>query len=486
MKKNVVQDVIPPKKSIRNIELSSKGGEVPNKKPAPIKIDNTVVTSPTPKIESFTRRVPISDQAPMKIEAVPPVSNFIKSFNSGFNPPPSPPPPKTPLYNYEYDETKKSSRKKLYITLGILVLALTFGISALFKGATIKVTPEQESKSMDNTFSAKKDSLKDQLGFQLVTISSSLEKNVESTGTEKVEKKAEGKVILYNNYSKASQKLVATTRLETPEGLIFRLVNPVSIPGKQTIGGKSVAGSIETTVRADAPGEAYNVGLKDFTVVGFKKEPTKYAQIYARSKTAMSGGFDGQQKTVSAEVIDKTEAELETTLRETLSKNIISQIPANFILYPNSLLYKFETVTQSDNGEGGVVLSKKGQASGIIFDKSILTQTILIKVSPDLPDNAVKINNLEALSFSYATGTSFNPDVDNIATFSLKGDANLVWILDENKLKSDLLGLSKKNATAIISTYSTIREAWVETRPFWNQTIPSNPEKVTLINTLAK
>lgn len=484
MKKNVVQDVIPPKKSIRNIELSSKAGEIIAKKQTPIKIDNIAVTPPAPKIESFTRRVPISDQAPIRIEAAPPASSFTKSFNGGFNPPP-PAPPKTPLYHYEYDETKKSSRKKLYITLGILILALVFGISALFKGATIKVTPEQEHKSVDNTFNAKKDSLKDQLGFQLVTISSSLEKNVESTGTEKVEKKAEGKVVLYNNYSSSSQKLVATTRLETPEGLIFRLINPVTIPGKQTIAGKSVAGSVETTVIADVPGEAYNVGLKDFTVVGFKKEPVKYAQIYARSKTTMSGGFEGQQKIVSGDIIDKTEVELETTLGETLSKNIISQIPANFILYPDSLSYKFDRVTQSDSGEGGVVLNKKGEASGIIFDKSILTQTILTKVSPDLTDNAVKINNLETLVFSYATGTSFNPDVDNIATFNLKGDANLVWVIDENKLKSDLLGLSKKNATAIISTYSTIKEAWVETRPFWNQTIPSNPEKVTLINTLA-
>lgn len=471
-KKNVVQDVIPPKKSIRNIGLSSKTEtpEVTAKK-----------TAPTPKVDGFTRRIPMNDQAPMKIEAVPPINNFNSTFNL------SPPtPPKPPSYAYEYDETKKSSKKKLYVAIGIFVLALAFGISALFKSAVIRITPMEETKTLDNNFRALRDSVKGELGFQLVTVNGSLEKNVASTGEHEVQKKAEGRVVLYNNYSAASQKLVVTTRLQTPEGLIFRLVNAVTIPGKQTIAGKSVAGSIEVSVIADAAGETYNIGLKDFVIVGFKSDPAKYAQIYARSKTAMSGGFQGQQKIVSKDVINKTEVELETSLKNTLSKNITSQIPANFILYPKSLSYIFNPVAQSDNGTGGVVLSKKGQASGIIFDKSIITRSILAKVSPGLADNTVKIDNLEALNFSYATGTSFNPSKDTTVAFNLKGKTNLVWVFDENKLKADLLGLSKKNATAIIATYSTIKEAWIETRPFWNQTIPMDSKKVTLINILAK
>ena len=483
MKKNVVQDVIPPKKSIRNIELSSKGGEI-IKKTTPLKPRKEISAySGTKKIDSFTRRIPTNEQAPMKIEAVLGHDNVGGSFKT---PPPENPPPKIPLYHYEYDETKKSSKKKIYIAIGILVLALAFGISALFKSATIKVTPEQVSKILDNTFAAKKDNAKGELSFQLVTVNGNLEKDVEPTGTEKVQKKAEGKVVLYNNYSAASQRLVATTRLQTPEGLIFRLVNPATIPGKQTIAGKSVAGSLEAVVIADIPGADYNVGLKDFTIVGFKQDPAKYAQIYGRSKTVMTGGFQGEQKTVSKDILDETEANLESSLQATLSKNIVSQIPANFILYPNSLSYQFDKVTQSNDEKGGVTLSKKGQATGIIFDRSILTKSILTKVSPELTGDAIKINNLENLIFSHATGTSFNPSTESVIIFNLRGNANLVWVFDENKLKSDLLGLSKKNATEVLSTYNTIKEAWIETRPFWNQTIPNNPEKVTLINTLAK
>ena len=44
--------------------------------------------------------------------------------------------------------------------------------------------------------------------------------------------------------------------------------------------------------------------------------------------------------------------------------------------------------------------------------------------------------------------------------------------------------LSKKNAMSVVGTYSTIQEALITTRPFWNSTIPSDPAKVTLVNTL--
>jgi len=56
MKKNIVQDVVPPKKSIRNISLSPKKGSL-----------KTVKTTDEPEVqnyrdEDFTRPVPI--QAP--------------------------------------------------------------------------------------------------------------------------------------------------------------------------------------------------------------------------------------------------------------------------------------------------------------------------------------------------------------------------------------------------------------------------------------
>ena len=463
MKKNIVQDVIPPKKSIRNITLSNRSSS----SDTPPMLDIVSRNTKTTKIkkepvedDGFTSPIVINNTPPIKVEP--------------------------PSYDYQYDEPKKSSKKILYIAISILVVAGAFTVSAFFKSALIRVTPKQESKTLDESFTAKKDVSLGGLGFQVVTISKDVEKKVQAGGEEQVNRKAQGKIIIYNNYSSQSQKLVATTRFETPEGLIFRLPNAVTIPGKQTKAGKSVAGSIEVTVEADKSGTAYNVGLKDFTIPGFKGDP-RFTSIYARSKSEMTGGFAGVQKVVSSVSVAETDKELEATLKSSLSKAITSQIPVNFILYPNSLSYKLEPTTQIESVEGETttdeaILIKKGTANAIIFDKGALTRAILVKLSPEITDEVVKIKNLDSMEFAYS-GT---PDLSKDASinFTLNGSVEIVWVFDENKLKSDLLGVSKNNAKTVIGTYGTIKEAWVETYPFWNQTIPKDIEKVRLLNTL--
>ncbi len=303
---------------------------------------------------------------------------------------------------------------------------------------------------------------------------------VAATGEERVDKKAQGKVIIYNETTQA-QRLVATTRFETPEGLIFRIVSAVTVPAKTLKDGKTVAGSIEALVEADKTGSSYNVGLKDFTIPGFKGDP-KYKQVYARSKTEMIGGFSGMQKIVSKDVLDKSEAELEIAIKEALSKDITTQIPENYVLYTSSISYKLSPAEQTENVSDSANLKKTGTASAIIFDKTSLARIILAKLAPQVTTDAVRISNIESLEFSY--NGVFDPNSDSILNFSLKGNPNIVWIFDENKLKTELLGISRTKAKVVLSTYETIKEAWVETHPFWNQGIPKDPEKVILINTL--
>lgn len=464
MKKNFVQDVVPPKKSIRNVTLSSRPSTLAKKdivKPTRSRYEEE---------DEFTRPVAIKQQAPIRIE--PTIQSRPASVQTS----------EIPSYKYEYDEPKKPSRKWIYASIIVFVLALAFGVSAFFKSAIIKVTPKQETANLNETLRAIKDSVGTALGFQVVTVSKDVEKAVTATGEQKVEKKAQGRIVVYNDTSQI-QKLVATTRFETPEGLIYRLPAGISVPAMQVKDGKNIAGSIEVTVEADKVGTSYNIGLKDFTLPGLKGDP-KFKTIYARSKTEMTGGFSGMQKVVSKETLDATEVELSLSLKDALAKDIETQIPANFILYKTSLSYKLNPTEQVDSTSGQTMLKKKGMAYAVIFDRSALTKAILAKISPSISSDLVKITNFETLDFSYTTPDTFNPATDTSLNFILKGSPNIVWILDENKLKSDLLGLSREKARTVLSTYDTIKEAWVETHPFWNQTIPSNPDKVTLQNTL--
>lgn len=446
MKKNIVQDVIPPKKSIRNVELLYKSKKTEKKNTQKILKDEDL--EPTPPVK--------------------PVEEF--------------------TYKYEYDEPVKKSKKWLYVSLFIFLLIVGFAVSAFFKSANVKITPKTEIVNLDNKFKAQKNNSTNLLTFQIVTTTKDVEKSVPATKEEQVEKKASGTIVVYNNYSTESQKLVKTTRFETPEGLIFRAMTDVVVPGIQTKNGKSVAGSAEVVVEADKSGIKYNIGLKDFNIVGFKGT-SKYSKIYARSKTEMTGGFSGLQKTVSKEATVEANAELEQQLKDSLSKDIMTQIPENFILYSNSVSYKLDDIvntgvsSKDNSGADNVILKKKGSVSAIIFDKGSLSRTIITKLLPEVSDDVIKITNLDSLEFSIEQPTQFNLSSSDILEFNLKGSANLVWVIDENKLKSDLLGLSKKNAITIISTYKNIDEAVIETHPFWNQTIPNDANDVKLLNT---
>lgn len=464
MKKNFVQDVVPPKKSIRNVTLSSRPSSTVKK------VEDVPKRTRYSDEDEFTRPVAIKQQAPIRIDSI----SQTKPSESLAS--------ETPSYKYEFDEPKKSSKKWVYFAMTIFVLALAFGVSAMFKSAVIKVSPKQETANINETMRAVKNSTGAALGYQVVTVSKTVEKVVPATGEQRVEKKAQGKIIIYNETSQ-SQRLVATTRFETPEGLIYRLPTAVTVPAMQVKDGKNVAGTIEVTVEADKVGTSYNIGLKDFSLPGLKGDP-KFKTIYARSKTEMTGGFSGIQKVVSKDVLESTETELGNTLRQDLAKDIETQIPENFVLYTSSLDYKLYNSEQVDSASGQTVLKKRGEAYAVIFEKKALTSAILAKVNASLSSDKVRITNIEALEFNYATPDTVDLNSDTSITFMLKGSPNLVWIFDENKLKSDLLGLSRAKARTVLTTYDTIKEAWVETHPFWNQTIPSDPDKVTLVNTL--
>ncbi len=188
MKKNVVQDIIPPQKTIRNVELPSKARHIEKK--LSVKADFRESDKPAP-------------------------------------------PDKTPSYTYEYEEPAKPSRKILYVSVGLFVLAVLFGLSVLFKSAQIRVTPKQEAKALNENFKALKNLSVSGLGFQIVTTTKNAEKKVVADNQQKVEKKAQGKIVIYNNYGTQSQRLVINTRFETGEGLIFRAVSAVTVPGTQ-------------------------------------------------------------------------------------------------------------------------------------------------------------------------------------------------------------------------------------------------------------
>ncbi|MBI2444325.1 MAG: hypothetical protein HYV42_03745 [Candidatus Magasanikbacteria bacterium] len=98
------------------------------------------------------------------------------------------------------------------------------------------------------------------------------------SGTKSVAGIATGEITIFNT-SDAGQPLVKTTRLLSPEGVLFRLAAGVSVPA---------GGSVKANVYADKPGASYDIGPARFTIPGLN--PAKQKQIYAESGASMRGG----------------------------------------------------------------------------------------------------------------------------------------------------------------------------------------------------
>ncbi len=100
----------------------------------------------------------------------------------------------------------------------------------------------------------------------------------EPSGTRQEDGIASGKVSIRNTRN-VSQSLVATTRLMTSDGLLFRLKDKTTVPA---------GGSVEAEVYADKTGVSGNIGPTRFTIPGLSAE--LQSEVYAESKESMMGG----------------------------------------------------------------------------------------------------------------------------------------------------------------------------------------------------
>ncbi|MCX6703180.1 MAG: hypothetical protein NTV02_00615 [Candidatus Zambryskibacteria bacterium] len=472
MKKNIVQDVVFPKRSIRDVELPSR-----RKETAPI-------YAPQKTVKSSPRPVAISRKEEPEVEEVEDVEKEVKS-EPFF---PRERVRETPRGSYAFDYNTdipphKESRIGLWISLALFVIALGFGVSALFVSAKVTITPRTETIPVNASLSALKDRPSGEFGYQIVSVSGSMDKSVPAGSSQKVEKKASGILVVYNKTSTAPQKLIANTRFESADGKVFRISAPVTIPGQKTENGKVVPGSVEVSVIADQPGVAYNIGLSDFTVPGLKGDP-RFTTIYARSKSPMSGGFSGDMKVVDTALEETTKKELESNLKAKLKNDIISQIPVNFILFDTALTYDIKNITQKDSEDSQAVLELSGSAHALIFDKIELSKALIeaSKSNLDTAGQPLSVVNIADLTFVLTGNNQISQQSTGPVTFTLTGDAQVEWLFDESMLKNDLLGIKKADLVSILQAkYPSIQSAQVKILPLWKQSFPVDPLKVTII-----
>jgi hypothetical protein len=460
-----IEDIVMPerRKSIRDIPLpENRRSRFPSMRPAnPITTDG--ITRPT-------MHAPPSSSAPRPGVGLP-VDNTDTSL---------PPINQTERYHDFATRSRrpKGKGKKIFIVIVALLLVLGFGFLTLIGGATLSYTPKSELLTFEGDVYSAFKADETSLVYSVVKLSGEKGVPVPASGEEKVERKASGTIVVFNNAGTEPQRLVENTRFQTSDGKVYRIRESISVPGQKTVSGVLQPGSLEVVAYADEAGEGYNIGLSDFSLPGLAGT-SRATTVYARSKTPMTGGLVGVEKKVDEATLQTARASLEVALHEELATQARAQVPADFIMFPSLASVTFEDLPQTDVTNSDVTVNIMGNFYGVMFKRSDLAEHLAFK-KIGLIGEPVEIASLDSLNVSFAG----EPPADLLSStkldFTVSGQATIVWRIDEDILKKDLVGRNKKDTPIILNNYPNIVGAEATVRPFWKSSFPSNASDISI------
>jgi hypothetical protein len=370
-----------------------------------------------------------------------------------------PPPPRA-----RRQKRTGNMRPKLIWTMIVLVVvvAATFLISKTLSVVSVEIVSKQFEVALNGTaFTAPYESVTIPTIKDSRTVTAKL-----GTGTPK---KASGIIVIYNAYSKEPQTLVANTRFQAASGKIYRISKAITVPGARG----EVAGSVEATVTADQVGSAYNAGLTDFKIPGFKGDP-KYDKFSAKSKTPMTGGSAGEEWAVNETEHAKVVTELKQSLLQKAAEQIRFQIPDNFVLYDSNIV----PVYKEDIASSTLTLSIDARA--IIFDREALSRALVTASLPQAEsDQPFTIVNLDELSVTIDQN-SLKSD-DKKVTIIAEGQAKVKLVVDPDILRSKLVNVNAGTAQEILTQFPAILKAEVNFQPPWIRQFPPTVERIKVV-----
>ncbi len=415
-----------------------------------------------------------------------------KSETKKKTPPLAPVPPRKPLFDSkEFTPVGAGGRKGggalWWIGTGVVVV-VAIVLLDMFAGATVTITPRQETVFIDNTFAAaekiEEGSAQPIIPYQTAVLSVEKEQNVPAAGEEEVAYRASGRIVVYNAYSGADQRLVKRTRFEDGEGRIYRIDESIVVPGMTEIDGEEIPGSIEVTVYADEPGEEYNIGLSDFTVPGFKDSglTEQYESFYGRSKTPMEGGFIGTIKVPEEKDLASARAVLESDITQALQEQLETDVPEGYGIVEGSEHIRFEHSDPVEVNDKEVRLTSKGFLQVAIVDERALAQFIAQQNVLEYTGEDVFLLNGEDVSVSSERSVvSLAESEEEQFTITLSGSAHVVWDIDAYAVRNDLLGLERSMFDTEMTAYLDITDATASIRPFWKSAFPEEPEDIRIV-----
>jgi hypothetical protein len=370
----------------------------------------------------------------------------------------------------------------VFFVLGTISILSLGGVAVflLMPKAEVTIVPHSTTRTADFQFNGKSaSSVSDDSDIAVrmiekeVSVSFSATTSGKSDGTAQ---KSRGSVTISNTYSSDPQTLVATTRIETADGKIFRLTESVTVPGMS--GG--VPGTVEAGVIADQSGDAYNIDASSFTIPGFKSGP-KYSKFSVKSSKAMVGGGNSGSdvSAVTAADRDKAGKDAENQAKETFLEDIKSSLAQN-----ERVLEEQMELTPEDVA----ALPQVGTVATSFDYKNTFRVRAFIFSEQDIRSKVSAATSVETNGISFTPSRitlSYDESVPNYSDQTVKlrvrASVTLEADIDKEALVQALLGQDEDGISKVLESFPAIQRIQVNFKPEWLiRSVPESKTRVSL------
>jgi len=280
--------------------------------------------------------------------------------------------------------------------------------------------------------------------------------------------KATGVVLLVNKRA-TPQTLVATTRLLSPDNVLFRLKKSVIIPANGEL--KDVA------VSADVSGAAGEIGPATFTIPGLPANLQKL--VYAFSEKPMTGGISNMGAIAQSD-IDKAVSDLKDRLVAEATANLDAQVAGRGFtgsaVFVNEDAHSVSAKAGDTVGSFDVLL--KLNVTGVYYDKDKLQNLGLSALRANVPsDMALGSNDVSTAAVTVQNASASS----DTATLDAVFDGQAVITPSSQVLdRSRLVGLDAGTIKAYLKSFDSVSDATVAFSPFWVNKAPSIKDHITI------
>lgn len=299
--------------------------------------------------------------------------------------------------------------------------------------------------------------------------SETLTQSFPSTSVVKVDAPAEGRVRISSTLFR-SQTLIASTRLLTPDGVLFRIKETVVVPAN---------GSAQVDAFADEPGMTGDVGNVTFTIPGLNPDTRRFFTV--ETVEPMTGG-QKDVRMVTAKDVAAAEAVLREKLEMTLAERLQAKAKEAGVQSSGEMIAYDVTKKVTDIAVGTeaeeFTLTFGLKATAVFYDKAKLAEAARAHLASKLPTDRV----LTALHED-----SITTDVEKVDLIA--GRANLrvtakgtsVMSPDAPALDRErLVGVTAEAAKAYIENIDGVASASVRVTPIWAGRMPNVADHITI------